>query len=128
MARVTGIGGVFFKAHEPEALMEWYVDHLGIELEAWGGALFVWKNDEDVQSSPGVTVWRAADAEGDWFEPSPSQFLINYRVDDLSELLTQLAEAGIEPIEGPLEETNGLFAWIMDPAQNKVELWEPRGS
>lgn len=126
MARVTGIGGIFFKAQNPEALMQWYVDHLGVELQDWGGALFFWKDDEAVQASAGVTVWRAADADGDWFEPSSSSLLINYRVDDLTELLAGLAEAGIDPVEGPTEEFNGLFAWIMDPEGNKVELWEPR--
>lgn len=128
MARVTGIGGVFFKAEDPAALMQWYVEHLGIELEEWGGALFVWRDDEAVQSSAGVTVWRAADAGGNWFEPSRSAFLINYRVDDLTGLLAQLAGEGIQPIEGPMHEFNGAFAWIMDPEGNKVELWEPSSS
>lgn len=125
MARVTGIGGVFFKAREPERLMQWYVDHVGVVLQEWGGALFFWKADEEVQSSPGVTVWRASN-DDDWFAPSTSGLIINYRVDDLHALLAQLAAAGIEPIEGPMEEFNGLFAWVLDPEGNKVELWEPR--
>lgn len=125
MARVTGIGGIFFQAQDPEALMQWYVDNLGVELEEWGGALFVWKDDEEVQSSPGVTVWRAAEAGGDWFEPSQSSFLVNYRVDDMREMLDQLAAAGVEPVEGPVDDFNGIFTWIMDPEGNKVELWQP---
>ncbi len=125
MARVTGIGGVFFRAEDPEGLTAWYVEHLGVELQEWGGALFFWKDDEATQSSAGVTVWRASN-DDEWFAPSRSGLIINYRVDDLNGLLSQLGESGIEPIEGPLEEFNGLFAWVMDPEGNKVELWEPR--
>lgn len=106
--------------------MQWYVEHLGVELQDWGGALFFWKDDEAVQSSAGVTVWRASD-DDEWFAPSTAGLIINYRVDDLHGLLEQLAGAGIEVIEGPNEEFNGLFAWITDPEGNKVELWEPRG-
>lgn len=126
MAKVTGIGGVFFKAKDPEALKKWYVDHLGVKLEEWGGAIFQWKDDEQAQSAPGMTVWHLAEADGDWFEPSKSQLMINYRVDDLIELLAQLKAMGIEPVKGPDEEFNGKFAWVMDPEGNKVELWEPK--
>lgn len=125
MARVTGIGGVFFRAEDPEGLTAWYVTHLGLEVQDWGGALFFWKADEEVQSSAGVTVWRASN-DDEWFAPSTSGLIINYRVDDLRALLRQLADAGIEPIEGPTDDFNGLFAWILDPEGNKVELWEPR--
>ncbi len=126
MAKVTGIGGVFFKAKDPEALKKWYVDHLGFDLEEWGGAIFHWKADQEAQSASGMTVWHLADAGGDWFEPSKSQVMINYRVDDLIELLAQLKALGVEPIKGPDEEFNGKFAWVMDPEGNKVELWEPK--
>jgi len=126
MAKVTGIGGVFFKAKDPEALKKWYAEHLGVKLEEWGGAIFQWKDDEQAQSAPGMTVWHLADADGDWFEPSKSQLMINYRVDDLIELLAQLKAMGIEPVKGPDEEFNGKFAWVMDPEGNKVELWEPK--
>ncbi|MBO6937815.1 MAG: VOC family protein [Deltaproteobacteria bacterium] len=128
MAKVTGIGGVFFKAKDPEALKQWYVDHLGFSLESWGGVIFDWKAGGAAQSARGMTVWHLADADGDWFEPSRSPLMINYRVDDLTELLAQLKAAGIEPVKGPDEEFNGLFAWVMDPEGNKVELWEPRES
>ena len=126
MARVTGIGGVFFKAKDPETLRQWYADHLGVELQPWGGSIFVWKSDEAAQTAAGMTVWHLADADGDWFEPSQSSVMINYRVDDLLELLKQLDAAGIECIKGPDDEFNGKFAWVMDPEGNKVELWEPR--
>ena len=92
MAKVTGIGGVFFKAKDPAALKKWYAEHLGFDLEDWGGSIFRWKADQDSQTAAGVTVWHLADADGDWFEPSKSQVMINYRVDDLKELLAQLAD------------------------------------
>jgi predicted enzyme related to lactoylglutathione lyase len=126
MARVTGIGGVFLKAKDPAALKQWYVEHLGMRLEDWGGVVFRWDDDAANQSAAGATVWHLADADGDWFEPSQSQVMINYRVDDLHGLLAQLADAGVACIKGPDESFNGLFAWVMDPEGNKVELWEPR--
>ncbi len=126
MARVTGIGGVFFKSKDPAALKQWYADHLGMRLEDWGGVVFRWADDAANQSAEGATVWHLADEGGDWFAPSTSQVMINYRVDDLKALLAQLAEAGIECLKGPDEEYNGLFAWVMDPEGNKVELWEPK--
>ncbi|MBW2457721.1 MAG: VOC family protein [Deltaproteobacteria bacterium] len=124
MARVTGIGGVFFKAENPDKLRAWYVEYLGVNLEDWGGALFKWEDDQKTQPE-GVTVWHLADRDGDWFEPSKAQVMINYRVDDLDGLLAKLAEGGIEPVKGPDTEFNGRFAWVMDPEGNKVELWEP---
>jgi predicted enzyme related to lactoylglutathione lyase len=126
VAKVTGIGGVFFKARDPKALAAWYAKHLGVPLEEWGGAIFRWAADAEAQSAKGLTVWHLADADGDWFAPSTSQVMINYRVDDLDGLLAQLGAAGIETIKGPDEEFNGRFAWVLDPEGNKVELWEPR--
>jgi predicted enzyme related to lactoylglutathione lyase len=125
MAKVTGIGGVFFKAKDPKALAAWYVQHLGINLEEWGGVIFDWKTDQAAQKDEGLTVWHLAEAQGDWFAPSTSSLMINYRVDDLDGLLAQFAAADIKVIDGPKEEFNGKFAWVMDPEGNKVELWEP---
>ena len=126
MAGVTGIGGVFFKAKNPKALAQWYAQNLGVKLEDWGGAVFKWQADQDAQTATGVTVWHLADQDGEWFAPSTAQVMINYRVDDLVALLEQLAAVGITALKGPDEEFNGLFAWVMDPEGNKVELWEPR--
>lgn len=126
MAKVTGIGGVFFKAKDPKALAAWYAEHLGVNLEEWGGAIFDWADDQAAQSAKGVTVWHLADADGDWFAPSTSAVMINYRVDDLDGLLAQLTAADIPTIKGPDDEFNGRFAWVMDPEGNKVELWEPK--
>ncbi|MEO0632467.1 MAG: VOC family protein [Planctomycetota bacterium] len=124
MAKVTGIGGVFFKSRGDEAaLAAWYQEHLGVDIQPWGGAFFEWKND--TAEDGGITVWRAASDVKDWFAPSDAPFMINYRVDDLTELLAELKAKGVEPVKGPESHENGKFAWITDPDGNKVELWEP---
>ena len=124
MAKVTGIGGVFFKARDPKALGQWYAKHLGLSLEEWGGAILKWP--EDHADDGGLTVWNLAAQSSTWFAPSEAALMINYRVDDLEALIRDLAAAGIELVK-PLEKhENGKFAWIMDPEGNKVELWEPK--
>ncbi len=112
MAKITGIGGVFFKSRTKGAdLAAWYQKNLGLSLESWGGA---------------ILRWSAADHDTKWFSPSESSFMINYRVDNLDELLEQLKQNGVEVVSGPQSDENGKFAWIMDPDMNKVELWEPK--
>ena len=124
MARVTGIGGVFFKSrNDNAALTAWYQKHLGIALEPWGGAILRWPDDKG--DDKGLTVWHVAEKETQWFSPSDSSFMINYRVDNLDQMIAQLQTAGVEVIQGPESHENGKFAWIMDPDGNKVELWEP---
>ena len=124
MARITGIGGVFFKStNDHKALAAWYARHLGLSLEEWGGAILKWP--DDTAGDRGLTVWTVAEKSSDWFAPSTSGFMINYRVDDLDGLLTQLRQDGIEIVKGPEAHENGKFAWIMDPDGNKVELWQP---
>lgn len=125
MARITGIGGVFFKSKgDPGALAGWYQKHLGLPLEPFGGAILRWP--EDTAEDRGLTVWHVASGESQWFSPSGAPFMINYRVDNLAELIAQLRGAGIEILQGPEFHENGAFAWILDPDGNKVELWEPR--
>ena len=124
MARITGIGGVFFKSkNDNAALGAWYQKHLGMSLESWGGAILKWPDDK--AEDKGLTVWTVAEKESKWFSPSDSSFMINYRVDNLDEMIAQLRADGIEIIQGPESAENGKFAWIMDPDGNKVELWEP---
>ena len=124
MARVTGIGGVFFKSTgDSKALAAWYQKHLGMPLEDWGGAILRWP--DDTAEDKGLTVWSLAKKDSKWFSPSESSFMINYRVDDMDGLLTQLRAGGVEIVKGPESAENGKFAWIMDPEGNKVELWEP---
>jgi len=124
MARVTGIGGVFFKSRtDNAALAAWYQKHLGMTLESFGGAILRWPDDK--AEDRGLTVWHIAERDTQWFSPSSSSFMINYRVDDLDEMLGQLRAGGVSIIKGPESHENGKFAWIMDPDGNKVELWEP---
>jgi len=124
MAKVTGIGGVFFKSKGgSEALAAWYQKHLGMPREDFGGAILRWPADK--AEDRGLTVWHVADSDTKWFSPSQSVFMINYRVDDLDGLLAQLRADGVEVVGGPESHENGKFAWIMDPDGNKVELWEP---
>jgi predicted enzyme related to lactoylglutathione lyase len=124
MAKVTGIGGVFFKSRKDSAaLAAWYQNHLGLSLESWGGAILRWP--EDKADDDGLTVWHVAEKDSQWFSPSDAAFMINYRVDDLDELIAQLRGEGIDIVSGPESHENGKFAWIMDPEGNKVELWQP---
>lgn len=124
MARVTGIGGVFFKSTGDNAeLAAWYKEHLGMTLEDFGGAILKWADDK--AEDGGLTVWHVAEKGSEWFSPSNASFMINYRVDDLGELLDQLRARDVQIIQGPESHENGRFAWIMDPDGNKVELWEP---
>jgi predicted enzyme related to lactoylglutathione lyase len=124
MAKVTGIGGIFFKSSgDHAALAAWYQQHLGLPLESWGGAILRWPDDH--ASDQGVTVWSVAKHDTKWFAPSNASFMINYRVDDLDALLASLRGAGIEILQGPESHENGKFAWIADPDGNKLELWQP---
>ena len=124
MAKITGIGGVFLKSKgDGKALAAWYRQHLGLPLEDFGGAVLRWP--EDKADDGGLTVWHVADRDSQWFSPSDSTFMINYRVDDLGGMLAQLREAGVAVVGGPESHENGKFAWIMDPDGNKVELWQP---
>ncbi|MDF2447766.1 MAG: hypothetical protein K0R26_270 [Bacteroidota bacterium] len=123
MAKITGIGGVFFKTQNPKELAEWYTKHLGLDLESWGGAIIKWQNDK--ADDTGLTVWSVAAEDTKWFLPSESPFMINYRVDNMEEMLHQLKEADVLIQKGPEYHENGVFAWIMDPAGNKLELWQP---
>jgi predicted enzyme related to lactoylglutathione lyase len=125
MARITGIGGVFFKARkDPKALSEWYAKHLGMPLTEWGGAVLKWPDDK--AEDKGATVWNPAKPDTEWFAPNDQSFMINYRVDNMGELIAQLKAGGVELHKGPEFHENGVFAWVIDPDGNKVELWEPK--
>ena len=125
MARVTGIGGVFFRSTgDSAALAAWYQKHLGLPLEKFGGAILRWP--DDTAEDRGLTVWSVAANDIKWFSPSTSSFMIKYRVANLGEHFEQLRDWGFKNIQGPESHENGKFAWIMDPDGNKVELWEPK--
>ena len=124
MQRVTGIGGVFFKAKDPKALGEWYQRHLGIEVEAWGGAAFRWVTPDN-PTGTGTTTWSPFKDDTRYFAPSTASFMINFRVADLHALLAALRAEGCA-VDAKVEESEyGKFGWVMDPEGHRVELWQP---
>lgn len=124
MARVTGIGGVFFKAQKPDVLAAWYQKHLGMTAAPYGGAEFEWR-ERDSPEMIGKTVWSLFPTNTEYFGPGPQQVMVNYRVDDLDGLLRKLEDAGVEVDLNRQDGEYGRFAWIIDPEGNRVELWEP---
>lgn len=124
MQRVTGIGGIFFKAKDAPALRAWYQAHLGIDVQAWGGAAFDWA-DADGKPTGGTTAWSIAPAESRQFAPSSAPFMVNYRVEDLHALVAALRAEGCDVLDKLDESDYGTFAWVIDPEGNKVELWQP---
>lgn len=124
MKRVTGIGGIFFKAKDPAALGAWYKTHLGIDVQDWGGAAFRWV-DEAGSPTPGTTIWSVGSVESEMFAPSQSSFVVNYRVADLRALLEALRREGCNVLEKTDESEYGKFGWVIDPEGNKIELWQP---
>ena len=126
MKRVTGIGGIFFKANDPTSLKQWYSDHLGIDAGEYG-ATFEWR-DKDDPSQEGQTAWSPFPHDTKYFDPSKSSFMINYRVADLDGLLNTLRAAGVTVDDRVENYDYGRFAWISDPEGNRIELWEPNSA
>lgn len=124
MARVTGLGGVFIKSRDPEALGNWYRDHLGVPYKKGEGAVLLWKDDPQVDG--GMTVFSTFSQTTKYFEPSQSAFMINFRVDDLDGLIEKLKAEGVNVDPKRDDYDYGRFAWIYDPDGNKVELWQPK--
>jgi catechol 2,3-dioxygenase-like lactoylglutathione lyase family enzyme len=124
MKRVTGIGGVFFKAKDPEKLRAWYQKHLGLEFDAYGSVVFHCPASERERKTA-QTVWSLFPVDTKYFDPSSAAFMINYRVENLAGLLEQLRSEGVEVDERVEEYEYGRFGWVMDPEGNKIELWEP---
>lgn len=124
MKRVIGIGGIFFKAKDAPSLRAWYKQHLGIDVQVWGGAAFPW-TDADGKPAAGTTAWSIAPQDGEQFAPSPASFMVNYRVADLHGLLKALKDEGCNVLEKVDDSEYGKFGWVIDPEGNKVELWQP---
>ncbi len=120
--RITGVGGVFFKAKDPKALVAWYRDVLGLPVAAWGGAKLAY----DAPLHPPALAWRPFPAATTHFAPSTAEFMINYAVDDMEALLARLSAKGVTILKRVDDDPNGRFAWILDPEGNKIELWEPK--
>lgn len=124
MARVLGLGGLFFKSADPAATREWYNRVLGIDFDDWGGTVFL----PDVAAAhPGAgTVFSPFKADTDYFAPSEERFMFNLMVDDLRAMLARCADNGVTPVLEMFGEANGDFAHIVDPEGRKVELWQPK--
>jgi predicted enzyme related to lactoylglutathione lyase len=124
MRRVTGIGGVMFKAKDAPALQAWYKRHLGIDVQVWGGTSFSWAGSDGMPTG-GTTVWSIHSEASDQFAPGKAAFMVNYRVCDLHALVAALRAEGCNVLEKIDESEYGKFGWVIDPEGNKVELWEP---
>ena len=120
MARITGIGGIFFKARDPKALSAWYRDTLGLSVESWGGAMLQY----DAPGHPPLAVWNPFSADTKHFEPSTREFMINFAVDDLDAMVKQLEDKGVTILSRDDSDPHGRFAWILDPEGTKIELWQ----
>jgi len=112
MAKVTGFGGLFFRSKDNKALAEWYKKHLGINGMEW-------------QQEAGPTVFAPFKEDTTYFGNSQQQFMMNFRVEGIDELIEQLKADGVKVDDNRMEESYGKFAWIYDPEGNKIELWEP---
>lgn len=119
MAKVIGLGGIFFKARDSKALAAWYAKHLGLQVDKWSNVKF-----EEDASRPGFTLWTPFAADTTYFGPGAQTFMVNFRVDDLDALLTQLRADGIT-VERADDSEYGRFGWVTDPEGTRVELWEP---
>ena len=120
--RVTGIGGVFFRASDPDSLTRWYEEHLGITPPP---ATY---DERSWEQQAGPTVFAAFPAESEHFRRPQQQWAVNFRVRDLDAMVTQLRAAGISVDVHAEEYPNGRFADLLDPEDNPVQLWEPAGS
>lgn len=122
MERVTGIGGVFFRSSDPEALTTWYESHLGVAPPPPSYAIRSWEQEA------GPTVFAAFPPESEHFGRPEQQWSINFRVRDLDAMVVQLRTAGISVQVDEQEYPNGRFAELHDPEGNPVQLWQPAGA
>jgi predicted enzyme related to lactoylglutathione lyase len=123
MKRVTGIGGIFFKCKDPGKMREWYKTHLGLSTNQYG-SVFEWRQAMDA-TKKGFTQWSPFKETTKYFAPSTSDFMINYRVEDLTALVAELKNEGVAVVDSVETVEYGKFVHILDAEGNKVELWEP---
>ena len=119
--RVTGIGGIFFKSKDPNAAKEWYSKHLGLNTDQWG-CTFWWKDKHGNDCS---TQWSPFKEDTTYFEPSKKEYMMNFRVENLEDLLEILKAEGVTVLKEIQKVEEGKFGWILDSEGNKIELWEP---
>lgn len=121
--KVTGIGGIFFFSDDPKETRDWYAKNLGIDTTEWG-ATFESRNhnDPDITES---TQWSPFKTGSSYFQPSKKEFMINYRVQNIEELVKNLRENGVTVLDEIEDSDYGKFVHILDSDDNKIELWEP---
>ncbi len=120
--RITGVGGIFVKSKDPKALVAWYRDVLGIKMEAWGGAMLRY----DAPGHPSMVVWTAFKPNDTEMAPSHREFMVNFAVDDLDAFIARLKAKGVIILKRDDSDPSGRFAWILDPDDTKIELWQPK--
>ena len=123
MKKVTSIGGIFFKCKDPKKVREWYMNHLGLQTNNYG-TVFEWYQGAD-STKKGFTQWSPFKEATKYFEPSSKDFMINYRVEHLAELVEQLKTEAVTVVDTIATVEYGKFVHIMDIEGNKIELWEP---
>ncbi len=123
MAKVTGVGGIFFKCKDPNQMKEWYSTHLGLNTDQYG-TNFEWRQATD-PTKKGFTQWSPFERTTTYFNPSEKDFMINYRVGDLEALVEELKQGGVTVLDEIETYDYGKFVHIMDMEGNKIELWEP---
>ncbi|MCW5724054.1 MAG: VOC family protein [Maricaulaceae bacterium] len=125
MAKVMGVGGVFFKSADPAAARAWYREMLGFEFTPHDSAEFMHAGSAAAFGAGGRTVWSAFRADTDYFGPSQAPFMVNLMVDDLDGMMERLRGKGVALAGGPEDYEYGRFAWVIDPDGVKIELWQP---
>lgn len=121
--RVTGIGGIFFKVKDPDATKAWYQRHLGLETDKYG-TTFEWRSSDNPDQK-GFSQWSPMNADTSYFEPSKKDFMINYRVENLADLVADLKAEGVTVLDEIQTFEYGKFVHILDPDGHNIELWEP---
>jgi len=121
--KVTGIGGIFFKCKDPKKMNAWYAKHLGIPVSDWG-AMFEWR-EKDNPKKEGYTVWSTLPCDVEDFTQSEKDFRINYRVENIEELVKELKKANVTITDEITDSEYGKFVHILDPEGNSIELFEP---
>lgn len=124
MKKVTGIGGIFFKCDDPDKMKDWYRDHLGLDTNAYGVTFE--SRDIDNPEKKNALQWSTFPADTKYFEPSSKEFMINYRVENIVDLVEALESEGVQVLDEVATYEYGSFVHILDAEGNKIELWEPK--
>eukprot|EP01080_Neovahlkampfia_damariscottae_P007579 gene7579-11903_t len=122
--KIIGIGGIFYKCKDPEKTKKWYDEHFNMETDSYG-KMFFWDFKSEEKKSGG-TQWSPFKDDTEYFNPSKQEFMINYIVENLDELMVELKNKGIEQVGDIMRESYGNFGWIIDVDGKKIELWEPK--